>query len=73
MSCADKELCIFMSACMTEMQFLSKNVSQEHNMCIHMHANVCVCVDECVCIQTYRAAFSLFCAARTYCVERRSH
>lgn len=32
-----------MSACMTEMHFLSKYVSQEHNMCIQMHANVCVC------------------------------
>lgn len=30
-----------MSACMTEMQFPSEYVSQEHNMCIHMHANVC--------------------------------
>lgn len=43
MSCADKKLCIFISAGMTEMQFLSKYVSQEHNMCIHTHANVCVC------------------------------
>lgn len=42
MSCADKELCIFMSACMTEIQFLSKYVSQEHNMCIHKHTNACV-------------------------------